>query len=114
MASALALAVDEELSLVVVGVAHHRCHLAFASRPSPVGQQMDGVVAVVPYRAVEIVAVLGQSGEVADAEIAAARRPVGVVGRGLAEIIKARPDKLPDGVVLVVLSHEVALGQIAP
>ena len=74
MTSALALAVDEELSLVVVGVAHHRCHLAFASWPSPVGQQMDGVVVAVPYRAVEIVAVLGQSGEVADAEIAAARR----------------------------------------
>ena len=80
---ALTLAVEEKLCGGVVGIAIDGSHLSatallsFRRRttlvaPSPVRQQVDGVLLLVPVRAVEEVAVFGQSGEVADAEVAAA------------------------------------------
>ena len=75
--ASLTLAVDEELSLIIVGVAKDGRYLAdavlrIAFAPAPMGQQMDGVLLLLPVRAIEIVAILGQTSQVADAEIAAA------------------------------------------
>ena len=69
---------------------------------------------LVPTGAVEPVAVLRQTCEVADAEIAGARGPVLVVGGGLAQIVVAGPHKLTDDVGGIVLPHPVVVGQIAP
>ena len=68
----------------------------------------------VPTGAVEIVAVLGQSGEVADAEVAGTRRPVLIVGSRFTEIVIARPHEFTDNPVLVVLPYPVIVGQVAP
>ena len=78
------------------------------------GQEMDGVGGGVPTAAVEIIAVLGQSGKVADAEIAASAGPVGVVWGGLAEIVVASPHKLADDPRIVVLTAPVVVGEVAP
>ena len=72
------------------------------------------MVVPVPHGAVEPVAVLGQPCEIEDAEVAAPRGPVAVVRRRFAEVVEARPDKLPDGPGIVVLHHKVVVGQIAP
>ena len=110
----LALAVDKELGGGIVGVAVYGRHLALSSRPCPVGQQVERMVVPVPHGAVEPVAVLGQPCEIEDAEVAAPRGPVAVVRRRFAEVVEARPDKLPDGPGIVVLHHKVVVGQIAP
>ena len=142
--AALALAVDEKFARGVVGVAVDGRHLSdavlalagvalagcraatfpltrrpvafllLARPPAPVGQQVDGVLLGVPSRAVEPVAVLGQAGQVADAEVARARWPVLVVGGGLAEVVVARPHELADYPRLVVLLGPVVVGQVAP
>ena len=110
----LALAVHEEFCLRKVGIYIYGSHLALASRPRPVGQHVQGVLSGVPLRAVEIVSVLGQSGKVADAEITRTAGPVLVVGRRFAQIVEARPHKLPYGICAVVHHKEVVVGQIAP
>ena len=67
-ASALALSVDKEFSLGVVGIDKYRRDLTFASSPVPMGQDVECFSFGVPVAAVEVVAVLGQAGQVDDAE----------------------------------------------
>ena len=113
--ASLALAIDEELGFIVVGIAVDGSHLAPALlAPAPVRQQVYGVSLLLPVRAIEIVAVLGQAGEVADAEVAAARRPVAVVGSRLAQVVEASPYELADHPVVVVLPAPVVVGQVRP
>ena len=68
----------------------------------------------VPMRAIEEIAVLGESGQIANAEIAGARGPVFIVRRGLAQIVVTRPHKLANHPRIIVLHHPVVIGQIAP
>ena len=112
--ASLALAVDEQLCLRGVCIAIDWSHLAFTSRPCPVGQYVDCVVVSSPVAAVEIVAVFGKSGEVANAEIAAAAWPVGVVGSRLAQIVVACPNELADDPWVVLLTTPVIVGKVAP
>ena len=105
--------VEEEFALVGIGVSHDGDGVARV--PVPVGEQVGGVVARVPLGAVEVVAVLGNAREVDDAEIGGVTGPcVGVVGRGLAEVVEARPDELTDGPGVVVHIAEIVVGQVAP
>lgn len=67
--AALALAVDKEFGAGIVGVAVDGSYLALAVGPRPMRQQVDGVLRLVPVAAVQVVAVLGQTCEVADAEV---------------------------------------------
>ena len=77
----VALPVDEEFSFGVAGVDKDGSDLPFPTGPGPVGQHVQGVVALVPQATVEVVAVFGQAGEVDDAEHGAMAGPcVGVVG----------------------------------
>ena len=117
----LALAVDKELGLGVVGIAIDGGHLSDAvalltlrRAPRPVWQQMDGVRVLVPVGTVEEVAVLGQTSQVADAKIAAARGPVLIVGRRLTQVVVARPHKLADDPRVVVLPAPVVIGEVRP
>ena len=112
--AALRLSVHEEFGSGVVGVAIDGGHLAFASRPCPVGQEVDGLVGGVPVRAIEVVAVFGQSGEVEDAEVGRAAGPIAVVGSGFAEIVEACPDKLANHPRFVILQEPVLLGDVGP
>ena len=114
MDAALALSVYEQLALNTVGIAIDWSHLAFASGPRPVWQQVSGVFRCVPFAAVEPVAVFGQAGQVADAKVAAAARPVLVVWCRLAQIVVAGPYKLADNPVFIVLPTPVIVWQIAP
>ena len=78
------------------------------------GQEMDGVSVFVPMRAIEEIAILGESGEIANAEIAGARGPVFIVRRGFAQIVVTRPHELSNYPRFIVLPHPVVIGQIAP
>ena len=75
---------------------------------------MGGVYTTIPVGTIHVIAVFGQSSQVADTKIAAARRPVGVIGRGLAQIVVASPHKLADNPAVVILHLPVVVGQIAP
>ena len=114
-AAALALAVDKQFRRGVGGVDKHRCHLPLAARPRPVGQHVERFRPGVPHAAVQVEAVLGQRGQVDDAEH---RRVVGpgirVVGRRLAQVVEARPYELPDGPVEVVGQGEVNVRNVRP
>ena len=67
---ALTLAVDEKLCLIIVGIYLHGNILAYhLFSPSPMRRDMQRMLLFVPYRAVEIVTVLRQSGKVTDAEV---------------------------------------------
>lgn len=111
-AATLAHAVDKQFSLGIVGVDKHRCDLAFASGPGPVGQDVEGFLILVPVAAVEVVAVFGYACEVDDAEQRAVAWPVGVVGCGFAEIVEACPHELADAVGQILVLDEVILGQV--
>ena len=75
---------------------------------------MNGVRLLVPMAAIEIIAVLGQSGKVAYAEVAAAAGPILIVGSGFAKIVITRPYKLADDPWLVLLATPVVVGKVAP
>ena len=72
------------------------------------------MIVLIPVRAIEVKAILGQTSEVADAKIAAARGPVLIVGRGFTEVVVACPHKLTDDPWLIVLPDPVIVGQITP
>ena len=78
------------------------------------GQKVQGGLLFVPYRAVQIEPILGQSGQIYRAKIAASRGPIRVIGSGFAQIVDARPYKLADGKAAIVLRYHVVVGQIAP
>ena len=65
----LALAVDEQLGLGRIGIDEHRRDLTFATRPCPVRQDVQCLVLLVPFGAVEPETVLGKRREVEDAEV---------------------------------------------
>ncbi|CCZ11385.1 putative uncharacterized protein [Prevotella sp. CAG:1092] len=77
-------------------------------------QEVEGVAILVPFRAIEIISVLRQSGKVANAEIAAATWPIFIIRSRFAKIVYASPHELTDGVIVVVHSEEILLRQIAP
>ena len=110
----LALAVDEELGFRIVGIAEDGRHFTFAAWPGPVGEQMEGLLFGSPMDAIKVGAILGKSGEVKDAEVAAARWPVFIVGRRLAKIVEACPYEFSDNLRALVLPHPVVVGDIAP
>ena len=64
--------------------------------------------------AIEPHTVLGQSCQIVDAEIAAARGPVFIVWSGLSQIIEPRPHEFAYHPGIQVLHHPVIIGQIAP
>ena len=76
----LALAVDEEFGLRVVGVDEDRCHLAFTTGPSPVGEDVECLGILLPVATVEVEAVLGKASEVYGAEERRVAGPVTIVG----------------------------------
>ena len=115
LAHALRLAVNEELGLGIGGVDEYGGHLTLAPFPVPVGKHMERGGLLVPARAVEIVAVFGERGEVDDAEDRTVAGPcVGVVGRGLAEIVEPGPYELADDPGVVVVAGKVEVGGVAP
>ena len=75
---------------------------------------MYGMRLLVPMAAIEIIAVLGQSGKVADAEVAAAAGPILIVGSGFAEIVIACPHKFADYPRIVFLAAPVVVGKVTP
>ena len=75
---------------------------------------MYGVGGGVPVAAIQVIAVLGQSGEVADAEVAASAWPILVVRGGFAEIVVACPYKFSDYPRIVLLTAPVVVGKVAP
>ena len=66
------LAIDEEFSLGIVGVAENRCVLSLASGPCPMWEQMKRLLLRSPVSAIQPYAILWQSGEVVDSEVTAA------------------------------------------
>ena len=111
----VALPVDEEFGFGVAGVDKDGGVLPFPARPGPVGQHVQGVVALVPQATVEVVAVLGQAGQVDDAEHGAMAGPcVGVVRRRFAQVVEARPHELAERPVVVVGQGEVLVGHVRP
>ena len=60
--AALALTVDEELSFGVVRVDEDGSYLPFTSGPRPVGKDVERLGVLVPVTAVEVEAVLRQTG----------------------------------------------------
>ena len=110
----LALAVHKELSRGVVGVGEHGRGLALAAGPGPVRQQVQGGLGGVPAGAVQVVPVLGQAGQVQNAEVGAVRRPGFVVGRRLAEVVEASPHELAHQVGQVVLGRKLFVRGLRP
>ena len=107
--------VDKEFGFGIVGVDIDRRDFPFAPRPRPVGQHVQGGGRLVPNGAVEIVAVLGQGGEVDNAEEGGVRRPgIGVVGRRFTEVVEACPDKLPHRPGIVFGEGEIDIGGVRP
>ena len=87
---ALRLAVDEELHLVGIVVVAPQVDIV-AGHPVPVRKQVQhGLLR--PLALVHIVAILGETCQVDDAEVAAAGRET--IGRGFAYVVEACPDKL--------------------
>ena len=110
----LALAVDEELSLGVVGVHEDRGYLSFAPRPRPVGEYVKRLSVLVPVAAVEIEAILGDTCQVDSTEERGVAGPFAVVGGRLTEVIDTRPDEFAHAPAEVILTDEVILGEVAP
>ena len=75
---------------------------------------MGGMLLLVPAGTIHIVAVLWKSGKVADAEVAAAAWPVGIVWSRLAQIVVTGPYKLTDYPTVVILHLPVIIRKIAP
>ena len=95
-----------------VGVRHG---LHGAIRPVPVRQNVRHRKIETPVRLVDIEAVLGEAGEVNDAEIRAARGVVAVaIRRRLAEIIEAGPDKLARDKWGSLLAGEFGVRRVRP
>jgi len=109
----LALAVDEELGLGMVGVHEDRGYLSFAPRPRPVGEDVKRLSVLVPVAAVEIEAVLGDTCQVDSTEERGVAGPFAVVGGRLTEVIDTRPDEFAHAPVMIFLTDEVVLGQPA-
>ena len=65
----LALAIDEEFSFWIAGIAEYWCDLTLAALPCPVREHVESLVGCVPVGAVEINAVFWQTCKVEDAEI---------------------------------------------
>ena len=110
----LALAVDEELGLGMVGVHEDRGYLSFAPRPRPVGEDVKRLSVLVPVAAVEIEAILGDTCQVDSTEERGVAGPFAVVGGRLTEVIDTRPDEFAHAPVVVLLTDEVVLGEVAP
>ena len=70
--TALALAIDEEFGLGIVGVAEDGSHFTLTSWPCPVGQQVQSLLFGRPMHAIEVGAILGKTSEVENAEVTAA------------------------------------------
>ena len=113
-AASLRLPIDEKLGFRVAGIAEDGHLLPLTSVPRPVGQKVQCRFFRVPYRPVEIVAVLGQAGQVASSEVAAAAGPVFIVWCRFAKIVLSCPYELSDGVGQVLHGDEVLLRQVAP
>ena len=113
--ASLALAVDKEFGRRIRCVYEYGSHLAFASGPCPVRKHMQGLVGLVPFGTVKIVAVLGKRREVDYAEVGAVAGPcIGIVGRRFAKVVEAGPYELADDPGTVVVHLEVEVGNIAP
>ena len=56
--------VDKQFGCRIVGIYKYRSHFAFTSRPCPVRQNMQGFRILVPYTAIQIIAVFRQTGKV--------------------------------------------------
>ena len=113
--AAIALAVDEEFGFGIVGIDKYGNGVTLVARPGPVGQDVQGVFVLVPDALVEEVAVLGDAGQVDDSEHGAVVGPcIGVVGRGLAQIVETGPNELSHGPFIVIGQGEIHVGHIAP
>ena len=110
----LRLTIDKEFTLDTIGITVDRRHLTFAIGPCPMRQQVNGMFLCVPTALIKIVAILRQSCQVADAKIAATRRPVFIIGRRLAQIVITRPDKFTNHPVVVILPHPIIVRQVRP
>src|SRR5574344_1805097 len=110
--AALALAVQEELGLVAARIARDGNLLALAAVPGPVRQEVHGFAAVVPERAVEVIAVLRERAEVADAEERAAADQA--ARTRLAEVVNARPDELAPAVPVALHARELEVRNVRP
>ena len=85
------------------------------NRKAPeVREQMDCRLLGVPARTIEVVAILWQTRQVDNAEVAAARRPHGVVWRRLTKIVEACPHELANNPRLILLLYPIVVGQISP
>ena len=96
-AYALALAVDEELHLV--GTTVVAPHVDIVTRhPVPVGEEVQHGL-LCPLALIHIIGILGETGEVDDAEVTRACRES--VGSGFTDIVETRPD--------ILTTHEVVV-----
>ena len=110
-AHALGLPVDEEFHLVGVVIVGPEVYL-LAFLPVPVGEEVQDGLVRPPLALIQVINVFGESGQVDDAEVGAARGPA--VGRGLADVVEAGPDVLAGDEVVVLHVAQGAFVGIAP
>ena len=77
-------------------------------------KQMQSFFFGIPAAAIEVESVLGQTCEIHNTEVAAARRPHVAVRKVLTEIIKACPDKFSYYPRFSVLIPGIIIGNVAP
>src|ERR1039458_3342771 len=109
------VAIEPQLDLLGVGVDRHRDLLTLVAGPVPVREEVQrGLIG--PHTAVEVEAVLGEAGQVDDAEIRTMRGPIAgvAVRRRLAEIVEAGPDEFTQDVRELVLGLELHVRAIGP
>ena len=75
---------------------------------------MDGRLVGVPFGAIEVVSVFGQTCQVEDAEVGRATGPILIIRGWLAKIVEACPHELANHPILVILQEPILFGHIRP
>ena len=110
--TSLTLPVDEQLGRRIVGITINRCHFPFTTRPSPMGQQVNGFCVFVPMTAIEPITIFRESCEVEDSEIATTCIHAVIVRGGFAQIVESCPHKLTNHPIVIVLQRPVVLWDV--
>lgn len=137
-AQALRTSVDEELGSIARSVDMNGRHFTFAAGPCPVRQDVSHRQVRTPPSLIKIITILGESRQIDDPEIGAARRDtqppqpsqlfsrpgtgfriaevfqnsvVVVIGRGFPEVVEPGPDELPGGRRIAVEPLELCVGR---
>ena len=77
-------------------------------------QDVQGLLLLVPMTAIEVIAILGDAGQVDDTKQGAVTRPIGIIGRRLTQVVETGPHELSHAIGQILMLDEIILRKVRP